>query len=97
MNFFNGMVPKSGELFTTLLKHKNIEIKRIVSSEDFESIEYCQEEDEWVILIEGEAILLVDNSKKYLQKGESLFIPANTPHQVLTMQQGTLWLVVHIF
>ena len=97
MNLFDYSTPEKGEIFDTLFRHKNIEIKRIISSEYFEPMEYCQIEDEWVILIEGEATLLVDNQKKSLQKGNSLFIPANTPHKILTMKQGTLWLAVHIF
>lgn len=86
-----------GETFTTLLEHKNIKILRIISSQNFESVEYSQDEDEWVVLLEGEATLRVDKRIERLGKGESLFIPAKTKHTILSMQHGTIWLAVHIF
>jgi len=97
MNIFDYITPKSGENFTTLFEHKNIKINRIVSASDIEPVEYIQEEDEWLVLLEGEATLLLDDKKTILTKGETLFIPAKTPHRVLKAEAGTLWLTVHIF
>ena len=97
MNFYNFAVPKNGEEFTTLLEHKNIKISRIVSSADIEPVEYMQDEDEWVVVIEGEATLLVEDEEKVLKKGDTLFIPAKTPHKVLKTKNNTLWLTVHIY
>ena len=97
MNIFDSITPKLGETFTTLLEHKNIKINRIVSSADLEPIEYIQDEDEWVVLIEGEATLFVEDKKKILKKGDTFFIPAKTPHKVLKTSHGTVWLTVHIY
>ncbi|HFQ62589.1 MAG TPA: cupin domain-containing protein [Epsilonproteobacteria bacterium] len=97
MNLYEYLTPKSGENFTTLLEHKNIKINRIVSSSNFEPIEYIQEEDEWLVLLEGEAVLLLKNQEKTLTKGDTLFIPAKVPHTVLKTNDGTVWLTVHIF
>ena len=97
MNIYDYLTPKNGENFTTLLKHKNIKINRIVSSSEVEPIEYIQEEDEWLVLLEGEATLLIENEEKILTKGETLFIPAKVPHTVLKTSDGTVWLTVHIF
>ena len=97
MNIFDTVTPKNGETFTTLLEHKNIKINRIVSSSDLKSVEYIQEEDEWLVLLEGEAILRIEDKKKVLTKGETLFIPAKVPHTVLKTNHGTIWLTVHIF
>jgi len=97
MNLYNFTIPKDGEDFTTLLEHKNIKITRIVSSANVEPIEYVQDEDEWVLLIEGEATLLLENKKKVLKKGDILFIPAKIPHKVLKTSHGTVWLAVHIY
>ncbi len=96
MNLFNYKIPKKGEEFTTLLEYKNIKIVRIVSSNDFNSIEYCQNEDEWVVLLEGKATLRVEQKEVTLTKGETLFISAKTAHQILKMKSGTVWLAVHI-
>ena len=97
MNLYNFTVPKTGEVFKTLLEHKNIKINRIVSSSELDVVEYVQEEDEWVVIVEGEATLLVADEKKVLTKGDTLFIPAKTAHKVLKTSHGTVWLTVHIY
>jgi len=97
MNLYNFTVPTDGEDFTTLLEHKNIKINRIVSSANIEPIEYIQDEDEWVVVIEGEATLFLKNEEKVLNKGDTLFIPAKTSHKVLKTKDGTVWLAVHIY
>ena len=97
MNIYDYTTPQNGETFTTLLEHKNIKINRIVSSNTLDETEYMQEEDEWLVLIEGEATLLLHDERKTLLKGDTLFIPSKTPHRVLSTQNGTIWLTVHIF
>ncbi len=96
MNLFNYTIPTTEETFTALLVHKNITISRIVSSDSPEVKTYLQEKDEWVILLEGEAILQIEEAERKLTKGDSLLIPAKTPHKVLQTQKGTLWLTIHI-
>lgn len=96
MNFYNYTIPEKNETFETLLAYKNIKIIRIVSSDQIEEKEYCQIEDEWVIVLEGEATLIVGGEKKCLRRGDSLFIPAQTNHRVTATKSGTLWLAVHI-
>ena len=95
MNIYNFEVPNSGEDFTTLFENKNLKIVRIVSSDNLEILEYCQEEDEFVILLEGKAELELDGKKLILNRGDTQFIPAKTKHKVLATQKGTLWIAVH--
>ena len=97
MNIHDYIVPQSGEDLTTLLSHKNIKINRIVSSDNVEPVEYVQEEDQWLIVLEGKATLLIENKEKVLTEGDTLFISSKTPHSVLNTQNGTVWLTVHIF
>ena len=97
MNIYDYLTPKTGETFTTLLEHKNIKINRIVSSNHIEPIEYIQDEDEWLVLLKGEATLLIENTEKMLTKGDMLFIPAKTPHKILKTITDTVWLTVHIY
>ena len=98
MNIYDYLTPQSGETFTTLLEHKNIKINAIVSSSDIEPTTYLQEEDEWLVVIEGEATLRIEiNEMKLLIKGDTLFIPAKTPHEVVSTKEDTVWLAVHIF
>ena len=97
MNIFDYIEPKKGEVFTPLFEHKNIKINRIISSSEVEDKEYIQDEDEWLVLLEGEATLVLNQKEKIIVKGETLFIPAKVPHKVLKTQQNTLWITVHIF
>ena len=97
MNIYDYSTPQSGETLTTLLEHKNIKINRLVSSDDLKVTEYKQEEDEWLVVLEGQATLLLDNEEKELSKGDTLFIPSTMPHRILSTQSGTVWLTVHIF
>jgi len=96
MNLHDYTIPKSGEIFDTLLKHKNIEIVRIVSSADIEPVEYIQDGDEWVVVLEGMATIQIDDTEVHLGRGEHLLIPALTPHRVTRAESGTLWLAIHI-
>jgi len=95
MNIFEYTIPNSGEDFTTLFEDKNIKIVRIVSSDSLEDIEYSQDEDEFVIVLEGEATLEVNGKEVTLIRGESYHIPAKTKHRVLATQKGTLWIAIH--
>jgi len=96
MNLFDYHIPAEGEIFTALFERKGLRIERIVSSDRLPDKEYCQEEDEWVVLLEGEAVLLVEGQEKRMRRGDSLFLPARTRHRVIRTTSGTLWLAVHI-
>ncbi|MBD3792307.1 MAG: cupin domain-containing protein [Campylobacterales bacterium] len=96
MNFFDYEIPAEGESFTTLFESDRLTVGRIVSSDQLEAKHYCQEVDEWVLLLEGEATLRIDTTLKTLNKGESLHIPAHTPHEVLATKKGTLWLALYM-
>ena len=96
MNIYDYTTPEEGEILTTLLSHKNIKINHIVSSDQLTQTAFLQEEDEWLVILEGEATLLIEDEEKILQKGDTLFIKAHTPHQILKTRQGTVWLTVHI-
>lgn len=97
MNFFNISTPVEGmETTTELLKHENVTINRIVSNRLENGSWYDQDEDEWLILLEGAALLLIDDDEKTLKAGDTLFIPAHTLHRVLSTSENALWLTVHI-
>ncbi len=95
MNILEYSIPDKGEDFTTLLERDGVRIVRIVSSDDIEPVEYIQDEDEWVVVLEGEAVLDIDGDTKTLHRGDTLLIPAKTPHNVLQTEKGTLWLAAH--
>jgi len=49
------------------------------------------------VVLKGFAILEVDSKKIELKEGDTLFIPALTPHKVFKTKKDTLWLAVHIY
>jgi len=87
--------PLEGDTFETLLSHKNVTIKRIISSSKVDQQVMIQEEDEWFIMIEGEAAIMIADEIQELVTGDYSFIEAKTPHQILSVKEGSIWLAVH--
>jgi cupin 2 domain-containing protein len=85
-----------GERFENLLIHKNLVIERIVSSAAITPSEHVQSQDEWVVLLQGEAVLKVADEMVALKPGDYLFLPARIPHTVEHVTQGAIWLAVHL-
>ena len=90
------------ELFECIIKKDNILIERIVSNGQVTPAGqwYDQIEDEWVMLLQGQAILLFEENQKLvrLSPGDYLLIPAHTRHRVeWTLPDfNTIWLAVHL-
>ena len=82
------------EHFQTLFHNPFLKIEAIRSHLTKAGEWYDQEEDEWVVLIRGNAQLQVKNEVVTLQEGDSLFLPKRTPHQVLNTSEDALWLGV---
>ena len=99
MNLFEiEKFPKiDSEIFETILKHKNIEIKKIVSNTLNTPQKFIQKEDEFVVLLKGCAKIEINGEVKKLKAGDYLFIPANTPHTLLKTKKIAIWLAIHIY
>ena len=87
------------EIFETLLQNKNIRIERIISYGQSSPPEgwYDQDEHEWILLLEGEALLAFeDKSEVHLHAGDYLNIPAHTKHKVAWTKEKTktIWLAI---
>ena len=94
--FTEALPPDEGERFDTILHHKNLVVERIVSSAVIASKEYVQTQDEWVLLIQGKAVLQVAGELVSLTSGDYLFLPAGVPHTVEHTSAGAIWLAVHL-
>ena len=90
----------SDELIQTLVDDKNVRIERIVSTghvtkEDFW---YDQDEQEWVVILKGEAKLSFkgDPEPIHLAVGDHLLIPAHQQHRVewTSQREPTVWLAI---
>ncbi|MBI4125561.1 MAG: cupin domain-containing protein [Deltaproteobacteria bacterium] len=97
-NIYNySRIPKEGETFDVLQKHKNVKIERIVSSYKVPNKVYVQKQDEWVVLLKGQAKLNMEGKIIELKEGDFLFIKSGRKHKVLKTEHGAMWLGVHIF
>jgi cupin 2 domain-containing protein len=96
-NLFSGSAPPAaGERLDVLLAHRNLVIERIVSSSLVTATTYVQPQDEWVLLVRGEAQLDVAGEAVALEAGDHLFLPSGTEHTVKSASDGALWLAVHL-
>jgi cupin 2 domain-containing protein len=94
--FQDALPPAQGERFEPLLQHRNLVIERIISSAAIAETEFVQEQDEWVLLVQGTAVLDINGATKSLKAGDYVFLPAKTPHTVKQVSAGALWLAVHL-
>jgi cupin 2 domain-containing protein len=89
------------ELCQTLLAKPNIRIERIISKGHCSALDdwYDQSQDEWVILLQGQARLtFTDADPVELNPGDYLLIPAHCKHRVDWTRPDTesVWLAIHI-
>lgn len=94
--FTDAAPPQAGERFDTILSQRNLVIERIVSSAQITPQEYVQAQDEWVLLVHGQAALRVAGELVTLVAGDYLFLPAGVAHRVECTAPGTMWLAVHL-
>lgn len=92
----------AAEIFETLLEDGHLKIERIISEGQATAPDrwYDQDWDEWVVLLQGSAGILVegDEAASVLRPGDYLFIPAHTKHRVVWTARGekTIWLAVYV-
>ena len=101
-HFFDCCPCIENELFETLsvLGNGNVKIERIVSMGHTYPTDgsYCTQcHDEWVIVLEGEALLDCDGNLTRLQKGDWLKIPSGLAHRVTQSSKPCFWLAVHFY
>lgn len=86
------------EFTETLVQAKHVRIERIVSHGHVSPPEfwYDQDEDEFVLLIQGSARLRFEESVLEMKVGDWLGIPAHRKHRVewTTPDETTVWLAV---
>jgi cupin 2 domain-containing protein len=79
------------------LGHGGVVIEQILSGALPSPVDYDQSHDEWVLLVEGAAVLEVGDKRFDLTRGDSLLLPARVPHRLIECRPGTSWLAVHCF
>lgn len=100
-NLYRGIpAPLPEELIETLVQSAYVRIERIVSWQQATAPDtwYDQQWSEWVILLQGEAGLRMENQEtQTLNPGDYLLIPAGCRHRVewTTSNPPAIWLAVH--
>lgn len=87
------------ETFLTLFESASLKIQRIVSHTHSSpaGFWYDQTEEEWVILLRGQATLeFADGKLAELKEGDYLAIPRHAKHRVQQTAPDTIWLAVHV-
>lgn len=89
-----------GEVFEEILARPGARIERIVSHGQSTPADapYCQDHDEWVLLLAGGAGLSIEGEEEIaLKPGDHMIIPAGKSHRVnwTTAGEPTVWLTVH--
>ena len=96
--FENIVVDKNKEHFFQLLQHDNVRVEKIVSNGQTTSSSnwYNQEENEFVLLLEGHAIIEFEDKEVELLKGDYLIIEKHIRHRVkyTSNNEPTIWLAV---
>ena len=98
--FSNISTNLDAELFEDIINKESFKLQRIVSQGHTtpEGEWYDQDEDEWVILLCGEAVLSFENCEDvHLQAGEHLNIKAHKKHRVSWTKPDakTIWLALY--
>ena len=98
-NFFDKVtVDKENEIFLKIFENNNIKIEKIVSNGQTspKNFWYEQKENEFVMVLDGFAILQFEEKEVELAKGDSINIPAFVKHRVkyTSKKESTIWLAV---
>ena len=90
--------PLHGETADVLLATASTRVVRIVSNEHSSppGFWYDQDDDEWVVVIEGGATLEFDDGRRLaMAAGDWAAIPAHTRHRIAATSPRTVWVAVH--
>ena len=93
----------SEELISVLVENDRIKLERITSDGHVSpaGFWYDQNQDEWVLLVSGSAVLSVKRKsgieRVELGPGDHLLIPAHQPHRVeeTSSIEKTIWIAVY--
>jgi cupin 2 domain-containing protein len=87
------------EICQTLLSTSHVRIERAVSQGHASPPDfwYDQEQNEWVLLIQGSAQLRFEDAVVEMQPGDFINIPAHQRHRVESTDstQPTIWLAIY--
>ncbi len=94
-NLYHTPLPlENGEMFSPLFESGTVKIEAIRSWLKEPGELYDQDQDEWVLLLSGEAHLEIEGKGFFLKGGDYCLLPRHTSHRVLSTSKNALWLTV---
>jgi cupin 2 domain-containing protein len=89
-----GAAPTTGEHVVRLADLGRVAVDQILSGRLDGPVDYRQDTDEWVVVLEGGATLDVGDQRLQLGAGDWVLLPAGTAHRLVETHPGTSWLTV---
>jgi cupin 2 domain-containing protein len=88
--------PSAGERIEQVFTLRNMVVEQILSGADVTPEDYLQEQDEWIALLAGHAVLDVGEDRVELEAGDWVLLPAGVRHRLVKVDSGSNWLAVHL-
>ena len=79
-----------------MLAFGNVVVEQILSGPGVAAEDYLQDQDEWITLLAGAAVLEVGGERVELGPGDWVLLPGGVPHRLIEVESGTNWLAVHV-
>ncbi len=89
--------PADGERVEPLVRVRNLAVEQILSGRLPAPVDYRQDQDEWVVVLSGSAVLDVDGERLELGPGDWVLLESGTPHRLESTERETSWLAVHLW
>lgn len=70
-------------------------VEQILSGRVDTPVDYLAPRNEWIAVLHGGATLQVGAEPVELTAGEWVVLPADVPHRLLQVEEGTSWLAFH--
>jgi cupin 2 domain-containing protein len=93
--YSSSTAPPQGEVDHLFVKGAAVSVRQVLSGELRSPVEYLQAEDEWALVVDGSALLEVTGEAREMGPGDWVWLPAGTPHRLVSTKPGTSWLTVH--
>lgn len=87
--------PAAGERSEEIAHLGGVVVEHILSGVLRSPVDYDQDHDEWVVLLNGEATLQVGGEILALGAGEWVLLRAHVRHRLVRTAPGTTWLSLH--
>ena len=84
------------EEIARLGEEKKVVVEQILSGTLPSPVDFDQAYDEWVVVLDGHALLEVGEERVHLVCGDWVLLPAHTSHRLVETGPGTNWLAVRV-